>query len=303
MLRPVGVGRRFVAPVALLLAVAAAGCGLSAGQSGGGGLEVVVAESFWASIAAQLAGERAHVTSVIGNPASDPHDYEPTPRDAQLLARARYVVFNGAGYDSWAPKLLAANPVPGRRVLDIGALLGVAAGGNPHVWYSPEYVDRVVDRLTADLTRLDPEGKAYFEGRANAYRTDGLAGYHAAIAGIRLKYSGTPVGASESFFAYMAQATGLDLVTPPAYMKAVSEGGEPSAADRAELDRQLSARQVRAFVFNTQNSTPQVQGAVAAAKANGIPVVEMTETPAPAKLTFQDWQSRQLRALLAALGG
>ncbi|MDX6621508.1 MAG: zinc/manganese transport system substrate-binding protein, partial [Gaiellales bacterium] len=40
-------------------------------------LQVVAAENFWGSIAAQLGGNRVHVTSVIANPATDPHGYEP----------------------------------------------------------------------------------------------------------------------------------------------------------------------------------------------------------------------------------
>jgi zinc/manganese transport system substrate-binding protein len=39
----------------------------------------------------------------------------------------------------------------------------------------------------------------------------------------------------------------------------------------------------------------------AAARSRGIPVAEITETLAPASATFQAWQSRQLRALQAAL--
>jgi zinc/manganese transport system substrate-binding protein len=283
--------------------LAVSGCGLSGGGASSGKLEVVVAESFWGSITAQLGGDRAHVTSIISGPDADPHDYDATPRDAQLLARARYVVFNGAGYDPWAPKLLAANPVAGRRTLDIGALVGVGAGGNPHFWYSPTYVDRIIDRIVTDLAALDPGGRAYFEARAQTYRADALAGYRTAIAAIHQKYAGTPVGATESIFVYTAEATGLNLITPPAYMKAVSDGAEPTAADRAMVDSQLAAKQLRVLVYNSQNSTPEVKGTVERARAAGIAVVEITETPAPATLSFQDWQTRQLRSLLAALGG
>jgi len=57
------------------------------------------------------------------------------------------------------------------------------------------------------------------------------------------------------------------------------------------------------FVFNSQNSTPDVQGVVDKARAARIPVVQITETLSPAGAAFQDWQTSQLKALLAALGG
>ena len=46
-------------------------------------------------------------------------------------------IVNGIGYDTWASKLLAANPSSGRVVLDVGGLLGLKEGDNPHQWYSP----------------------------------------------------------------------------------------------------------------------------------------------------------------------
>src|SRR5438067_3445896 len=121
-----------------------------------GGLQVVAAEGVWGSLAAQLGGARAHVTSIITNPATDPHDYEPTAVDARALAGAKLVVVDGIGYDAWAEKLLAANPVHGRVVVDVGRLVGIAPGGNPHRWYSPTDVDAVIRTLARDYAKLDP---------------------------------------------------------------------------------------------------------------------------------------------------
>jgi zinc/manganese transport system substrate-binding protein len=54
-------------------------------------------------------------------------------------------------------------------------------------------------------------------------------------------------------------------------------------------------------VYNAQNTTPDVSAQVDAAKAAGIPVVAITETPTPADASFTDWQIRQLIALQRAL--
>jgi len=284
--------------------MALSSCGLaSTPQASSGKFEVVAAENFWGSIAAQVGGDRVEATSIIAKPATDPHDYDPTASDARLIAGAGYFIVNGAGYDPWASKLAAANPVSGRRILDVSALAGVAVGGNPHMWYSPDIVARVIDRITADLKQLDAGDAAYFDQQRASYVSGGLKAYHDTIATISQRYAGTPVGASESIFAYMAPAVGLDLITPPGYMKAISEGTDPSAADKATVDRQVTTGQVKVFVFNAQNSTPDVQSVVDKARAARIPVVQITETLSPAGTTFQDWQTSQLRALLAALGG
>ena len=51
-----------------------------------GKLRVVVAENFWGSIVAQLAGTKATVASIITNPDTDPHDYEAKPSDGRTIA-------------------------------------------------------------------------------------------------------------------------------------------------------------------------------------------------------------------------
>lgn len=272
-----------------------ASCGLSTtpASPASGVTQVVAAENFWGSIAAQVGGGHVRVTSVIVNPAVDPHDYDPTPSDARSMAQAQYVIVNGAGYDAWATKLLDANPVPQRTVLNVADLLGKKVGDNPHFWYSPDYVDRVVQRIGADLGARD--GAAHFSDVA-------LKDYRDTIASVRQKHAGTKVGASESIFAYVAAATGLDLVTPPGYLSAISEGAEPTAADKATVQRQVDSREIKVFVFNAQNSTPEVQDIAGKARSNGIPVVAMTETMVPASASFQDWQTAQLKALLHALG-
>jgi zinc/manganese transport system substrate-binding protein len=289
--------------VVIVLASLGAGCSAagSSGLASGRRVQVVASENIWGSIAAQLGGDHAQVVSIVTNPDTDPHDYEPTPADARTLAEAQEVIENGLGYDSWAAKAVAANQTSGQRVLDVGRLLGLRTGANPHRWYYPDDVTRVAEQITADYQRLDPADAAYFARQRDQFLGPGLARYHGLIAQIRSRYAGTPVGASESIFVGMAQATGLDLLTPPAYLEAISEGTDPTASDRATVDAQLRDHRIRVWVFNSQNATPDIQALTAEARAGRIPVTTVTETLSPARSSFQDWQVAQLGALAAAL--
>jgi zinc/manganese transport system substrate-binding protein len=264
-------------------------------------IAVVAAENFWGSIAAQVGGEHVSVHSVITNPDADPHSYEPTAADARALAGAQFVIANGVGYDPWVTKLLDANPEPRRVMLTVGDLIGAKEGSNPHLWYSPDDVQQVINQIAADYTRIDPSEAHYFDHQRQVYETQGLARYHQLIADIRNKYGGTPIGASESIVTPLAKALGLKMETPESFLDAVSEGTEPSAADKITVDRQIKTKQIKTFVFNTQNSTPDVAALVAEAKANGIPVATVTETLAPATATFQQWQVHQLVGIERAL--
>jgi len=264
-------------------------------------LQVVAAENFWGSIASQLGGDRVHVASVISNPATDPHDYEPTAADARAMAGARMAIVNGIGYDPWAGKLLAANPVRGRIVITIGDLVGIKPGGNPHRWYSPSDVQQVIGQIVRDYTKLDPKDAGYFLQQKARFETRGLATYKSLIASISRRYHSVPVGASESIFAPLAQTLGLKLLTPASFLKAISEGTEPTAKDVTTIDRQIARRTIRVWVFNSQNGTPDVARISNAARKQGIPVTTITETLTPSSATFQAWQSHQLEALAAAL--
>ena len=110
------------------------------------------------------------MTSIIVNPNTDPHSYEPTAQDARTMAGAKLAIVNGIGYDNWAPKLLEASPLSGRVVLNVGDLLGLKEGDNPHQWYSPTHVLAVVRQIVADYDRLDPADAAYFARHEAALR-------------------------------------------------------------------------------------------------------------------------------------
>jgi zinc/manganese transport system substrate-binding protein len=121
------------------------------------------------------------------------------------------------------------------------------------------------------------------------------------IAAIKAGYAGTPVGASESIFAMFSPATGLDLRTPASFLKAISEGTDPTAADKATIDAQIKGKKIKVYVYNSQNATPDIQAQVKQATAQGIPVTTITETLTPAGASFQQWQVTQLNALQKAL--
>lgn len=289
--------------VSILGAPLLGACGLPAQSTTSGGqvIQVVSAENFWGSIAAQVGGAHVRVTSIISDPNADPHSYEPTAQNARAFAEAGYVIINGAGYDPWTDRLLQANPVSGRRVLNIGDFLGKRAGDNPHLWYNPEYVTRVVNKIRDDLKAISSANAAALDQSAQAYLTTGLSQYHTLINTIKTDYSGTPVGATESIFSYLAPALGLNLITPYSYLKAVSSGQDVSAADQATTQRQIAQKQIKILVYNSQNTPANIQTLISQARAAGIPVATITETLTPAGGTFQAWQTRQLQGILDAL--
>jgi zinc/manganese transport system substrate-binding protein len=295
---------RWAAGAAVPVLLALAGCSTSSNANGSSAgstvINVVAAENFWGSLAGQLGGSHVKVTSIINNPDADPHDYEATAADGRAIAAAKLVIINGVGYDAWATKLANANPSSTRTTLTVGDLVGAKDGDNPHRWYNPDDVKAVIDQITADYKKIDPASASFFDTQHATVINTNLKAYFDTIAQIKASYAGTPVGASESIFAMLSPALGLNLLTPPSFLTAISEGSDPTAADKSTIDQQIKTKQIKVYVYNSQNATPDIKAQVDAAKAAGIPVTT-TETMTPAGASFQDWQVAQLTALKRAL--
>jgi zinc/manganese transport system substrate-binding protein len=278
-----------------------AGCGAPASGASSSTLQVIAGENFWGSVAAQLGGSRVSVTSIVTNPNTDPHEYESSATDAREFATADYVILTGAGYDDWGQKMLSANPDSSRKVFTVAGLLHKKAGDNPHFWYNPDWVEKVADRVTADYQALDSAHAAYFSQQREAFR-NALQPYHDAVTHIRSTFTGVAVSSTESIFVYMAQALGLNLISPPEFMQAISEGSDPPAQSVAEFQNQVSHHLIKVLVYNRQTSTPITENLRRLAANTTIPVVGISETVEPASASFQAWQTSQLNALQAALG-
>lgn len=263
-------------------------------------IPVVAAENFWGSLMSQLGSSRTQVLSIVTDPNADPHEYETNSQDAQAVANAAFVVINGAGYDDWALKLIAASNTPHQVVLNVADLLGKKQGDNPHFWYSPYYVNDTVKAMYLDLISIDPADTAYFT-QQYASLSASLGQYNARISEIRQQFAGTRVAATEDIFVYVANATGLDLVSPPAFMEAVAEGNDPSAQSVVQFQQLIQSGNFSVLVYNGQTVTPLTENIKAMAAAKGIPIVAVTETIQPPDVSFQDWMNAELITLQNAL--
>jgi len=263
-------------------------------------IQVVAAENFWGSLVSQLGGSHTQVLSIVTDPNADPHEYESNSADAQAIANATFVIVNGAGYDDWALKLISASANPHQVVLNVATLLGRHQGDNPHFWYSPYYVNDTVKAMYSDLVSIDPSDTAYYTQQYAGLNAS-LGQYNARISEIRSKFAGTKVASTESIFEYLANATGLDLVSPPAFMEAVAEGNDPPAQSVVQFQNQIQNGTVSVLVYNAQTVTPLTQSIKAMAAAKGIPIVAVTETIQPPDVSFQVWMNTELITLQNAL--
>jgi zinc/manganese transport system substrate-binding protein len=290
--------------VMLLLSLWLLGVGMSVGAGVGDPcssavINSIAVENPYGSVLAQLGGQCVRVTSIINDPSADPHEFQTDVQVGKAYQLAELVVQNGLGYDEFSNKIIATltqKPV----VITGGDVVGLKLGDNPHLWYSPDYVTRISRAITHTLKELRPPAATYFDAQAQEFAT-ALGPYQALIEEIRRRFAGTPIGATETVFVYMAEAMGLNLISPPKFMQAVAEGTNPTVRDVATFHDQIRQKHMKVLVYNTQavsNLTSQLR---TLAQEVGIPVVGVTETLVPVHDSFQNWQVRQLRDLLTTL--
>jgi len=263
-------------------------------------IKVVAAENFYGGVAQQIGGSGVEVISVMSNPDQDPHLFETSPGVLRDVAAAQIVVYNGADYDPWMPKLLTATPKPGRAEIVAADLVHKKPGDNPHLWYDPVTMPAVARAIAAALGKADPAHAADYQMRLAAFLSS-LKPVDDKIEAIRKKFAGASVTASEPVFGYMAEALGLKMRNEK-FQLSIMNDTEPAASDVAAFENDLKGHKVRVMFFNKQASDKIVQHLVALARANKVPVVGVTETIPPG-MTFQDWLLSELGDTEKALAG
>lgn len=285
------------AALALLLALLAQTVSVRAAENQ---IAVVAAENFYGDIARQIGGDRVSVVSIMNNPDQDPHLFETTPGIVRQIAGAQIVILNGANYDSWMDKLLAAGLRRDRIVVNAARLTGYKAGDNPHLWYDPATMPAVAVVIADALAKSDSAHAADYTARLKVTLA-ALDQITQRVAQLKAKHGGVPVTATEPVFGPMARALGLTMRNER-FQLAMMNDTEPSARDVAAFESDLKERKVRLLIYNSQISEKLTDRLRDIARRAKVPVIGVTETM-PANVKFQDWLLGELDVLDKALSG
>jgi zinc/manganese transport system substrate-binding protein len=310
---------------ALALAAASvtvlSGCSTTApASSADGTVQVVASTNVYGSLAAEIGGDRVTVTSLIDSVSKDPHSYEASARDRLAVQKADLVIENGGGYDAFmgelrdgsdATRITAAefsHDYPGATVADdehsdehsdehAGHDHAHSEGFNEHVWFDPHTISHVAEQIAADLTELDPAGKADFA--ANAKKLSGeLDGIETELDALHQKLEGTPVLITEPLPGLLAAAAGLDDVTPAGFASAVEEGNDVAPATLLETLSLIEDGKVSAVLANAQTGGSETSRVEDAAKQAGIPVLTFSEL-LESDQSYAEWMRAAISSLAA----
>ena len=274
-------------------------CGSTGTAASSGVINVVAAENFYGDVVKQLGGSHVSVTSILSDPNIDPHEYESNNATAQVVSRAQLVIENGLEYDSWMEKLLSASPNPNRVVLTAGNIADHKLPDNPHIWYGINNMPTIATAITNKLKKLDSADASTFDRNLTTFTTS-LQPLLQKITDLKAKYTGTPVGLTETIFLYQTTPIGLNVLTPYAFQKANAEGNDPPADSVVTADDQITKKEIKVLIYNQQTITSITAKMHDDAKNATIPIVSVWETM-PVGKTYQSWMQGQLDDLGQAL--
>jgi len=150
--------------------------GKPASDSGTTAPVVLASATFLADITRNVAGDRVKVESLLPI-GTDPHSYQPTPRDVTKIAESKLLIINGADYEHFLEPLLE-NAGGKREVIEASSGLqpredaGAEHGVDPHLWLDPNNVIMYVENIREALTHFDPEGTADYQVNAETYTAE-----------------------------------------------------------------------------------------------------------------------------------
>lgn len=270
-------------------------------------LEAVASFTVIADMVHTVGGDRVHVTSLIG-PNGDPHVYEPTPGDALALKKADVTFVSGLHLEGWLDRLIKASGYRGEPVvLSTGIKTrSMEEDGkritDPHAWNSAANGVIYVRNIITALKKADPEGASVYQANGERY----IAELQTLDAYARAQVQAIPVAqrkvlTSHDAFGYFGDAYGVTFLSPLGF----STEAEASAADVAQLIRQIKAEHVSAYFFENSGDprlVKQIAEASGAQPGGELYVEALSPADGPAA-TYAQMFKYNVDKLTAAMRG
>lgn len=239
--------------------------------------------------------EKVEVSYLVP-PGTEPHEWEPSPKDLAELQKADVFIYCGAGMEGWIDKALKAIAAPKLVVVDSSQNIQLisgndeedshdehgeqtapdrdgkgkhnkeekpgqehshSAGTDPHIWVDPLNAVTMVENITAGLVKADPSNKEFYEANGVEYRKK--------LEALNEEYKSGLANAtrkefvtSHAAFGYLAGRYGLVQVP----IRGLSPEVEPTPTRMAEVVKMAREKEIR-YIFFESLVSPKISQVIA----------------------------------------
>jgi len=130
-------------------------------------LKVVAITSFFPlyEFTKEIGREKVDVTLLVPS-GVEPHDWEPTIKNLQLMQQADVIIINGIGFENWIDNIDSVNS----DVKVVDTSIGISLlESDPHIWLNPVMAQKQVENIVDSLSKVDPLNEKYYKQNGMSY--------------------------------------------------------------------------------------------------------------------------------------
>ena len=222
-------------------------------QEASGKIQIYASFYPLAHFAEKVGGDLAQVTNLM--PVGvEPHQYEPSIKAISKIRKADLFIYNGAGLDNWAEKVISKLKI---RLSDHIDLIKVSGSVDPHFWIDPVNAIKEVEIIKDALIKIDPKNKTIYEKNAEKYIKE-LKALHAEYKNSLSTCKFKTIVVSHDAFRYLAARYGFETVA----IRGLSTEEEPSPKKIAEIANLAKKSGVK-YIFTETLISPKLAETIA----------------------------------------
>lgn len=214
-------------------------------------------------IAREIAQEKADIVQMIPS-GVEPHTWEPTLKTMAELKDSDIFIYNGAGMERWADKIIASLKENNVRVIEASQGLDLIKGeGNhgddydPHTWVSPINLKNQSVNVLKALIEIDEENKEYYNNNYENLMVK-LDALDKDIRSSIETFNTKTIVTSHEAFGYFAKEYGLIQIP----IRGISPENEPSPAKLAEIINLCKENNIK-YIFAEKFINPKLSQLIA----------------------------------------
>ena len=129
--------------------------------------KVVAIASFFSlyEFTKEIGREKVDVTLLVPS-GVEPHDWEPTIKNLQLMQQADVIIINGIGFENWIDNIDSVNSDV--KVVDTSIGISILES-DPHIWLNPVMAQKQVENIVDSLSKVDPLNEKYYKQNGMSY--------------------------------------------------------------------------------------------------------------------------------------
>lgn len=196
--------------------------------------------------ACNIAGDKAEIINLV--PAGmEPHDFELSTNDMQLLESADVFIYNGADMEHFVDKTLNALSNENLCVVETAKDVKVLESGehpDPHTWLSVANAMKQAEAIKEVLISVDADNASYYEDNYSQY-IEKLEILHQSYKEELQPYEGQSIVVAHEAFGYLCKEYGLKQEG----IEGLSADSEPDSARMKEIVDFCKENEIKVIFF------------------------------------------------------